>query len=109
VQIDVAKRRKVKHPLRNDAAVTDHDDGVGLESGELRAEGVILLDGFRLCDGQAQLQRAPLDRGRNKFEAATFGTVRLRDYATDVESSVDQFVERGHGEARRAAENEIEG
>ena len=38
VQVDVAERRKIEHPLRNDAAVTDDDDGVGLERGELSAE-----------------------------------------------------------------------
>ena len=28
MKIDIAKRRKIKHPLRNDAAVADHDDGI---------------------------------------------------------------------------------
>ena len=41
VQVDVAERREIEHPLRNDAAVADDDDGVGLEGGELGAEFVV--------------------------------------------------------------------
>ena len=49
------------------------------------------------------------DRRRNKFEAASFGTVRLSDDEMNAEPGFDQLFERGDGEARRAAENEIEG
>jgi len=33
----------------------------------------------------------------------------LRHHKLDVKSSLDKFAERGHGEARRAAKNEVEG
>ena len=49
------------------------------------------------------------DWRRDEFEAASFGPVGLRHDEMDAESSVDQLLERGHGEAWRAAENEIEG
>jgi len=35
VQIDIAERRKIEHPLRNDAAITDHNDCIGFQSIEL--------------------------------------------------------------------------
>ena len=48
VEIDVAKRGEIEHPLRNDAAVTDDDDGVGLEGCKLSAEGVVIFDAVGL-------------------------------------------------------------
>ncbi len=54
VQVDVAERRKIEHPLRNDAAVADDDDGVGFEGGELGAEFVVGLDAVGLGDGKIQ-------------------------------------------------------
>ena len=57
VQVDVAERREIEHPLRNDAAVADDDDGVGLECGELGAKFVVGLDAVRLSDGKIQFQR----------------------------------------------------
>src|SRR6266567_266760 len=57
VQVDVAERRQIEHPLRNDAAVADNDDGVGLEGGELSAEVVIVFDALGLRDRKVQLQR----------------------------------------------------
>jgi hypothetical protein len=62
VQIDVAERRQVKHPLRNDAAVADHDDRIGLEGAELRAKFVVGFDSVGLRDGHSQLQGGLLDR-----------------------------------------------
>ena len=52
VQVDVAEWREIEHPLRNDAAVADDDDGVGLEGGELGAEFVVGLDAVGLGDGK---------------------------------------------------------
>ena len=57
VQVDVAERREIEHPLRNDAAVADDDDGVGLEGGELGAEFVVGLDAVGLGDGEIQFER----------------------------------------------------
>ena len=50
VQVDIAERGQIEHPLRNDAAVTDDDDGVRLELGELSAEAGVVLDAFGLGD-----------------------------------------------------------
>ena len=38
MQIDVAKRRQIDHPLRNDAPIPDDNDCVRLERGELARE-----------------------------------------------------------------------
>src|ERR1700680_4137344 len=51
VQVDVPERRKIEHPLRNDAAIADDDDGVGLERSELSAEFVVGFDAIGLGNG----------------------------------------------------------
>ena len=58
--------------------------------------------------GRFSLQRGLFDRRGDEFEAAAFGAVGLGDDEMDAESGRDQLFERGDGEARRAAENEIE-
>ena len=108
MKVDVAQRRKIEHPLRNDPAVTDHDDGSGLEGRELSAESVVVLDAFRLGDRQPQMQSTQLDRGRNTFESSPLGTIRLRDHEADAKSSADQPVEGRNGKTWRAAKHEIE-
>ncbi len=45
----------------------------------------------------------------DEFEAASFGAIRLGHDEMDAEAGGDQLFERGDGEARCAAENEIEG
>ena len=109
VQVDVAERREIEHPLGNDAAVADDDDGVGLEGGELGAEFVVGLDAVGLGDGKVQFQGGLFDGRWDEFEAAAFGAVGLSDDEMDAESGGDKFLERGDGEARGSAENEIEG
>ena len=105
VQVDVAERREIEHPLRDDAAVADDDDGVGLEGGELGAEFFVGLDAVGLGDGEIQFQGGLFYWAMHEFEAAAFGAVGLRDDEVDAESGGDQFFERRDGEGRRAAEN----
>ncbi len=109
VQVDVAERREIEHPLGNDAAVADDDDGVRLEGGELGAEIVVGLDAVGLGDGEIQFERGFFDGRWDEFEAASFGTIGLSHDEMDAEAGVDQLFKRGDGEVRRAAENEIEG
>ena len=77
MEIDVAERREVEHPLGNDAAVADDDDGVGLEGGELGAEFVVGLDAVGLGDGEVQFQSGFFDGGLDEFQAASLGAVGL--------------------------------
>jgi len=109
VQVDVAESGEIKHPPWNDAPVADHDDGIEFEIRELSAEVPVVLDALRLRDRQSVLQRALLDGRGDEFQAASFGTIRLRHYQGHAESSLDQPVECWHGEARRAAKDEIQG
>jgi len=109
VEVDVAERREIEHPLRDDAAVADDDDGVGLEGDELSAEFFVLLDSVGLGDGKVQLERRLFDRGSDKFETAAFGTVGLSHDEVHAESGVNQCFQRRYGEERRPAEDEIEG
>jgi hypothetical protein len=108
VEVEVAEGRKIEHPLRNDAAVADNDDGVGLEGGELGAKFVVSLDAVGLGKGEIEFQCRFFDWRLHEFEAAPFGTIGLSDDEMNAESGGDQLFERGDGEARSAAENEIE-
>ena len=80
VQIDVAEGRKLEHPLGNDAAVADDDDGVGLERAQLSAEFVIASNSVRLGDRKVQTQSGFFHRRRDQFEAASFWTIRLGNH-----------------------------
>ena len=77
MQIDVAERRQVQHPLRNDAAVADDDDRVEFERGELGAKFVVDFNFVGLSDGQSQLQSGLLDRRRRQLQSAAFGAIGL--------------------------------
>ena len=48
------------------------------------------------------------DGGGDEFEAAAFGAVRLGDDEMDAVAGSGQLFQRGDGEARGAAEDEIE-
>ena len=61
VQVDITEGWKVEHPLRNEAAVADDDDGFGLECGELGAEFVVVLDLVGLYYWQRESNRGLLD------------------------------------------------
>src|ERR1700722_4509999 len=61
MQIDVAESGEIEHPLWNDAAVTDDDNGVGLERGELRMEFLVGFDAVGLDDWKTQLECWLLD------------------------------------------------
>ena len=52
VEINVTQRREIEHPLRDDAAVADDDDGLRFDGGELAAEFVVGLDAVGLGDGE---------------------------------------------------------
>ncbi len=50
MQVDVAEWGKIEHPWRNDAAVADDYDGVGIKGGELSAEFVVGFNALGLGD-----------------------------------------------------------
>src|SRR5579863_2964246 len=109
MQVYVAKRWQIEHPLRNDAAITDDNDGISLESGQLSAELVVVPDAFGPGDGQFQLHSALFDRRGTRFKAPSFGPIRLRDNELNMKSCLYQFVECRHGKARCSAKHKIEG
>ncbi len=108
VQIEISQPRQINHPLRNDAPISDHDDGVRRDSRKLPAKFFVVLDLVRLTELQSQLQCPLLDRRKCKFHAAAFRPVRLRHHQGHRESGFHQLFQSGHGERRCAAENEIE-
>ena len=100
VQVDVAQRRQVNHPLGNDAPIAHDDDSVRLQLSELISELFIVPDFVGLKDWQGQIQRTFLDRGRSQLKPAPARPVRLRDDEVDRESGFHQLFQRGDSEAR---------
>src|SRR5579884_2453922 len=107
MQIQVTERRKVNHPLRNDASVTNHDDRSRIERRELCAKIFVVLDFLRLHHGNSELHRLFFDRGSRQFKTAPAGPVGLRDDQLYVKSALEQAFERGHGESWRSAEYKV--
>src|SRR3954452_3321031 len=107
MKIDIPERWELKHPLRNDAAIANHDDGVRLYGIELLAELVIRLDSVRLRDRNSEGNRALLYGLGYKLEAASLGAVGLSDDQTNSESRCGELLECGNGKSRCAAKNEI--
>ena len=71
MQIDIAKRREIEHPLRNDAAVADDDDRVWFDGGDLSPELIVGLDALGLRDGQVEFERRFLDWRSDEFQSST--------------------------------------
>ena len=78
----------------------------GLERGKLGAEFFIVLDALRLDDRQMKCESTLLHRRWSKRKSTSARLVRLRDHQTNREARVNQSFERGHGKARRSAEDE---
>ena len=76
---------------------------------ERRAEFVVVLDFLRLCDGWSEFQGPLFDRRCAQLHAAPTRPVRLGHDQAYLEAGFHQFLQRGHCEARRSAENEMEG
>ena len=109
VKVDVAEPREIQHPLRDEAAVTNHNDSLGLESGDLGAEFFVGLDALRLGDGEIEFQCRLFDRRRHDFKAATLRAVGLSHDEMHAESGSSQLFEGGYSETWRAAKREIQG
>src|SRR5580704_2735809 len=62
VQVEVAPSRQVQHPIRNDAAVGNHDDGIGLDRFQASAKAGIVLNLFRLLYRQTSFLCQQLNR-----------------------------------------------
>ena len=95
-----------RHPLRNDAAVADHDDRVGVEASQLRTEFFVVLDAVRLGDREIQLARRLFDRRSDELETASFGAIWLGYDELHSVARRDELFQRGDSEARCAAEDE---
>ena len=89
VQIQVPEPRKIDHPLRNDAAVADDDDGVGANRGKLISEFHVVLDRCGLHYSKTQADR-PILHGRDGyFHSAPAGPIGLRDHQGQEKTGLD--------------------
>jgi hypothetical protein len=107
VHVDIAERRQFDHPLWNDAAIGNYDDGVGPNLLELRSKLCVVLDLFRLRHGNAVRECDLLYGSWCEFQASSLGAVRLRNYELHVVALANERFETSHGEHRSSAEDEL--
>src|SRR5215469_2106837 len=100
--------REVEHPLRDDAPVSDYDDGISVDRSELGAKFFVGFNAVRLSDRKAQPMRGLFHRGCDQFEATPLGAVGLSDYEMDAVACDGESLQRRDGETRSAAEDKIE-
>lgn len=84
MEVDVSMTRQIEHPLRDDAAVADHDDCIRVDARKLSAEFVVGLDSIGLGNRKTQLLRGLFNRGRNEFEASPLRAIWLGDDKMDT-------------------------
>src|SRR5262245_15079237 len=108
MKINVAEGRQIEHPLRDNAAVADDDDGFGFKRGKLAAEFFVIFYLVGLRDRNFQAKRGLFYGRRNEFKTATLGAVRLRNDEAYTKSCARQTFERGNSKKWRTAEDEIE-
>src|SRR5581483_3405240 len=109
VQVQISQRREINHPLRDDAAIADHNDPVRFQVGESGLELLVLLDLVGLHYRNPQACGGLLDRRRREFHAASPGPVRLRNYQAYRKSGVCEPLQRRNCKLWRAAEDETRG
>jgi hypothetical protein len=105
VDVDVAEAGEVEHPLGDDAAVGDDDDGVGGYGFEAGTEFGVGLEALGLEDGEAEGESELLDGGDVELELAAGGAVGLGEDEHDFVARVDEGPEAGNGEFGGAAED----
>ena len=108
MQVEVAERRQIDHPLRNDAAIAHDDDGLRSDLLQLSAEFLVVLDPVRLDDGQVECEGDTFDRRRDNFHAAAAGPIRLRHDQLHAEARGYKLLECGYGELGGAAKDQVE-
>ena len=99
--------RHIEHRLRQDQPVGHHHHQVGSQLAQAR-DGLVRLERCGLLDGDAELQRALLDRARRERLPAAGGPVRLRVRRDQPVPGRVQRIERRHGEAGRAREDDAQ-
>src|SRR5215469_18551388 len=109
VQVEIAEPREIDHPLRNDAAVADDDDGVRGERGECGLELGVPLDLLGLNDGETSIESALLDGRGGQGHASAAWLIGLGDDQREAMTGVHESLQRGDGEPRGAGEDEVEG
>jgi len=98
--------RQVEHPLRNDAAVGDDEDGVGRDSFKLGAQLGVVLKLVGLEDSDSVEMGRLFDRRSLELLVAANGAVRLRDDERNLMTGSDDGIERRDSELWGSAEDE---
>ena len=109
MKVEVTPRRKIQHPLRNDAAVGDDNNGIRFDRLQPGAELWIVLYFFRLSHRQARLHRQDLHRRRRRSLIAAAYAIRLGDHQLDAVPGPQQLFKRRNGELRSPTEDQPHG
>src|SRR5262249_16319054 len=80
MKIDVAEVRKLKHPWWNDPSIAHDDDCLWSNLLEALPELSVVLDAFRLNNGERILQCTLLYWRSGQFKPASLRTIGLRHH-----------------------------
>ncbi len=108
VDVQAPATRYREHRRRQDQPVGHHDHQFGRVAGQGRHRRGILQRG-RLLDGQAERERALLDRARRELEAAACRSVRLGIDSRDLVTGRVQRRQGRHREVGGAGEDQAQG
>jgi len=107
VDVDAAVTRPGEHGRREDQPVGRHDQDVEIDLGE-PGENVAGLERGRLEEGKPAGPGKDLDRRRLRAQAASAGTVRLRQHQRNLEARAEHRFERRHRKRRRAGKTDAQ-
>ena len=83
MQIDATILGQLEQPRRKDFAIGDNDNHLRRQGLEQRMS-FIVLEGFRLVDGQVELERFLFDGGWRERLSAPAGFIGLGDHAGNL-------------------------
>ncbi len=107
VDVNVAEAREVEHPLGDDAAVSDYDDGVRGNLFKKSTKFGVGFESLGLEDGKTEGEGELLDRRDVKLELAAGRAVGLREDERNFVARVDDGLEAGDSEFWGSAEDEF--
>jgi hypothetical protein len=109
VDIDVAEAREIEHPLGDDPAIGDDNNGVWSDGFQMGAELKVVLDALRLENRKAEASGKLLDEGNLKLLLTASGAVRLGKDQGDFVAGINQGLQAGDGEFGGSTEDEFQG
>jgi hypothetical protein len=106
MQVDASQPRQVQHPSRNDAPVSDYQDGIRTHLFQPLAKFHIVFDLVGLRDRNSVRRCGALHRRSVDLQVASGGAIRLRHRQGNLVPRGDHRLQRRYRELRRATKNQ---